>query len=123
MKTAKFIILWGLGMVAWAAPTVGSGLTKRGDSGSSVAAVMMSHGKEVDDDDVIYTDYRRAARPEESDDGDVIYTDYKRETDDKDDIYTDYKRETDDKDDIYTDYKRAAQPKEEDDKDDIYTDY
>ncbi|TEY31980.1 hypothetical protein BOTCAL_0766g00030 [Botryotinia calthae] len=80
MKAAKLLVLWGLGLVVWAAPVVvDSGLTKRSDT-ASVAAVIMPRSQEVDDsdEDVIYTDYKRMTQPE--DDEDVIYTDYKRMT-------------------------------------------
>ncbi|CCD34260.1 hypothetical protein BofuT4_P103880.1 [Botrytis cinerea T4] len=124
MKAAKLLVLWGLGLVVWAAPVVV-------DSG--VAAVIMPRSQEVDED-VIYTDYKRTTQPETEDDEDVIYTDYKRTT----------QPETeDDEDVIYTDYKRTTQPGDfdsskpifnlkstdllisetEDDEDVIYTDY
>ncbi|ATZ57887.1 hypothetical protein BCIN_15g04010 [Botrytis cinerea B05.10] len=109
MKAAKLLVLWGLGLVVWAAPVVvDSGLTKRSDA-TSVAAVIMPRSQEADED-VIYTDYKRTTQPE--DDEDVIYTDYKRTT-----------QPEDDEDVIYTDYKRTTQPETEDDEDVIYTDY
>ncbi|KAK8902900.1 hypothetical protein QC760_008400 [Botrytis cinerea] len=111
MKAAKLLVLWGLGLVVWAAPVVvDSGLTKRSDA-TSVAAVIMPRSQEVDED-VIYTDYKRTTQPETEEDEDVIYTDYKRTT-----------QPEDDEDVIYTDYKRTTQPETEDDEDVIYTDY
>ncbi|ATZ57881.1 hypothetical protein BCIN_15g04010 [Botrytis cinerea B05.10] len=118
MKAAKLLVLWGLGLVVWAAPVVvDSGLTKRSDATKlilsdsflGVAAVIMPRSQEADED-VIYTDYKRTTQPE--DDEDVIYTDYKRTT-----------QPEDDEDVIYTDYKRTTQPETEDDEDVIYTDY
>ncbi|KAL2067818.1 hypothetical protein VTL71DRAFT_15914 [Oculimacula yallundae] len=63
-------------------------------------AVLFRDNSAEDNDDVIYTDYKRSAQPKaeaDDDDDDVIYTNYKRNSqpdaegeNDDDVIYTDY---------------------------------
>ncbi|CAF9926812.1 MAG: hypothetical protein GOMPHAMPRED_004233 [Gomphillus americanus] len=97
MKAAKFILLGSLGLLTWASPIpepgkiwqvfgsktnakVEKGLAKRSSDLGSIAApltVRSSAKAEVEDEDVVYTDYKnkRTVKPE-VDDEDVVYTDY-----------------------------------------------
>ncbi|KAE8441195.1 hypothetical protein EG329_005627 [Mollisiaceae sp. DMI_Dod_QoI] len=116
MKANKLLVLLSLGWYAWAASVASNDMlilySVLTDTNIKTAlveldtqveqrnAVLLRDNSVEDNDDVIYTDYKRSAEPKaeaDDDDDDVIYTDYKRNAqpdagaeDDDDVIYTDY---------------------------------